>query len=120
MLKTARNTRKLFPFLLFPFILVLILLFSLSWVIAKEAPKPKPQLWHINGIVAALDDGYDRVKQYALEKLAEYKPQDLKNVVKKPEDIAQKAANILKDEKVDYNLRYGAAVALGNLGEAAA
>ena len=71
----------------------------LSWVSAKETPKPKPQAWQINGIVAALDDGYDEVKGYALRKLVyDYDLGNLKSVVEKPEDIAQKAANILKDE----------------------
>jgi HEAT repeat protein len=118
MLKTARNTRK--SAFLFPLTLVLVLLLSLPWVSAKEPAKPKPQDWQINGIVAALDDRYETVKGYALQKLGEYKPQDLKTVVKKPEEIAQKAANFLKDEKVDDFVRYRAAEALGNLGEAGA
>jgi HEAT repeat protein len=88
-------------------------------VSAKEAPKPKPQPWQIDGIVAALDDSQDKVKGYAFSKLAEYKPQDLKSVLEKPEDIARKAADILKDEKVDASVRRGAVVALGKLGEAA-
>ncbi|RCJ27134.1 PBS lyase [Nostoc minutum NIES-26] len=95
-------------------------LLSLPWVNAKETPKPKPQDWQINGISAALDDGHDQVKGYALYKLVEYNLKDLKSLVKKPEDIAEKAAKIFKDEKVDANVRSSAAVALGNLGDAAA
>lgn len=53
-------------------------------------------------------------------KLAQYQPQDLKSVIKKPEDIAHKAAKILKDEKVDPDVRRIAAEALGNLGAAGA
>ncbi|MEH2212212.1 HEAT repeat domain-containing protein, partial [Nostoc sp.] len=92
----------------------------MPWVSAKEKPELKPQDWQINGISAALDDGYDKVKGYALKQLGEYNLKDLKSLVKKPEDIAEKAANILKDEKVPANVRYGAASALGNLGDAAA
>ncbi|WP_442944133.1 HEAT repeat domain-containing protein [Nostoc sp.] len=92
----------------------------MPWVSAKEKPKPKPQDWQINGISAALDDGYDKVKEYALYQLGEYNLKDLKSVGKKPEEIAQKAAKILKDEKVSPDVRSGAAVALGNLGSAAA
>ncbi|PHM06346.1 PBS lyase, partial [Nostoc sp. 'Peltigera malacea cyanobiont' DB3992] len=105
------------PFFLFPFILLLTLLLALPWVSAKEQPKPKPQAWQINGIVAALDDGHDGVKGYAFNKLAEYDLKDLKSLGKKPEDIAQKAAKILKDKSVDNDVRRGAAEALGNLGE---
>jgi HEAT repeat protein len=119
MLKSSGKTRKLSRFFLFPFTLFLTLLLSLSWVNAKEAPKPKPQPWQIDGILAALEDGYDEVKGYAFEQLAKYKPQDLKSVLKKPEDIAQKAANILKDEKVNASVRESAAQALGNMGQAA-
>nr|MBW4445790.1 HEAT repeat domain-containing protein [Spirirestis rafaelensis WJT71-NPBG6] len=120
MLKTARQISKLSPFYLFPFTLFLVFLLSFSWVSAKEAPKPKPQLWQIDGIVAALDDGYPKVQTLAFDKLDEYEAQDLKAVPKKPEDIAQKAAKILKDEKVDADVRGSAASALGNLGEAGA
>jgi hypothetical protein len=102
--KTPRPTRKLSPFFLFPFTLLLTLLLSLPWVNAKEAPKPKPQPWHIDGIVAALDDSYEEVKEYAFGKLAEYKSQDLKSVLKKSDDIARKAAEILKDKKEDDHM----------------
>ena len=119
MIKTPRQTRKLSPFFLFPFTLLLTLLLFLPWVNAKEAPKPKPQPWQIDGIVAAIDDSYDEVKVYAFGKLAEYKSQDLKSVLKKSEDIARKAAEILKDKKEDVTARVSAARALGNLGEAA-
>ncbi|MEH2226400.1 HEAT repeat domain-containing protein, partial [Nostoc sp.] len=119
MLITPRYTNKLSLFFLFCFTLLLTFFLCLPWVSAKETPKPKPQQWQIDGIVAALEDSYPKVKQYAFEQLAKYKPQDLKILLKKPEEIAQKAANILKDEKVDSNVRSSAALALGNLGEAA-
>ncbi|MEH2399478.1 HEAT repeat domain-containing protein [Nostoc sp.] len=119
MLTTPCHPRKLSLFFLFCFTLFLTFLLCLPWVNAKETPKPKPQQWQIDGIVAALDDSYPKEKQYAFEKLAKYKLQDLKILLKKPEEIAQKAANILKDEKVDSDVRGSAASALGNLGEAA-
>ncbi|HAA31827.1 MAG TPA: PBS lyase, partial [Cyanobacteria bacterium UBA8553] len=120
MLTTPRQTRKLSRFFLIPFTFFLTLLLSLPWVSAKEAPKPKPQDWQINGIVAALDDSYPKVKEYAFGQLVKYKWQDLKTVVKKPEAIAQKAANIFKDKTVEAKVRGSAAQALGNLGQAGA
>ncbi|MEI2577865.1 HEAT repeat domain-containing protein [Scytonema sp. PRP1] len=119
MLKTPRKTRK-FTFLLFPLTLLLVLLLSLPWVSAEETDKPKPQPWQIDGIMAALEDDLPRVKQYALDKLTAYDLQNLKSVGREPEEIAKKAAEILKDEKVDANVRAEAAKALGNLGQAAA
>ena len=119
MLNTPRTTRKRSPFYLFPFTFFLTLLLCLPWVNAQKPANPQPQPWQINGIVAAIDDSQDKVKGYAFDKLAEYKPQDLKSVVKKPEDIAGKAANILKNKKVNVYVRSSAAVALGNLGKAA-
>jgi HEAT repeat protein len=107
------------PFFLFPFILLLTLLLAMPWVSAKEQPKPEPQAWQINGIVAAFDDGYDGVKKLAFNKFNEYDLKNLKLVVQKPEYIALKAAKILKDKTVDKDVRSGAALALGNLGEAA-
>ncbi|MEH1970430.1 HEAT repeat domain-containing protein [Nostoc sp.] len=119
MLTIPRYTSKLSLFFLFSFTLLLTFLLSLPWVNAKETPKPKPQDWQINGISAALDDGHDEVKRYALDKLVEYNLKDLKSVVKKPEDIAEKTAKILKDKTVDKDVRSSAAQALGNLGEVA-
>ncbi len=107
------------PFFLFPFTLLLILFLALPWVSAKEQPKPTPQAWQINGIVAAFDDGYDGVKKLAFKKFNEYDLKNFKSVVQKPEDIAQKAAKILKDKTIDSGVRSSAASALGNLGEAA-
>ncbi|MDZ8264373.1 HEAT repeat domain-containing protein [Nostoc sp. ChiQUE01b] len=106
------------PFFLFPFTLLLTLLLALPWASAKEQPRPKPEAWQINAIVTALDDGHDGVKKLAFEKFNEYDLENLKSVVQKPEDIAQKAAKILKDKTVDSIVRSGAAEALGNLGEA--
>ncbi|MEH2126947.1 HEAT repeat domain-containing protein [Nostoc sp.] len=111
--------KRSLPFFIFPFTLLLTLLLALPWVSAKEQPKPKPEAWQINGIVTALDDGYEGVKKPALDKFNEYDLKNLKSVVQKPEDIALKAVKILKDKSVDSSVRYGAAEALGNLGEAA-
>ncbi|WP_044499936.1 HEAT repeat domain-containing protein [Nostoc sp. PCC 7107] len=107
------------PLFLFLLTLLLTLLLCLPWVSAKEKPKPKPEAWQINGIVAALDDGYDNVKKLAFDKLNEYDLQNLRLVFDKPEDIALKTAKILKDKSVDNSVRAGAAEALGTLGDAA-
>ena len=57
------------PFILFPLTFRLVFFLSFPWVNAQQIPKPKPQEWQINGIVAALDDDYDEVKEDALSKL---------------------------------------------------
>jgi HEAT repeat protein len=119
MLTTSRHTSKLSLFFLFSFTLLLILFLSLPWVNAKETPKPKPQDWQINGILAALDDGHDQVKEYAFYQLFGYDLQNLKTLEQKPaDDIAKKAVQILKDKTVGSNVRDSAASTLGNLGEA--
>jgi HEAT repeat protein len=119
MLTSLRHNSKPSRFILYPLAFIFSFLLCLPWVSAKETPKPKPQDWQINGIVAALDDGNDRVKKLAFDKLNEYDLKNWPSVVEKPENIAQKAAKILKDKSVDSDVRGSAAVALGNLGEAA-
>ncbi len=115
---TSSHSRKLAPILVFFITFLLILFLSLPWVSAEEKTKPKPQQWQINGIVAALDDGYDEVKGYALDKLKKYDSKE----INKPEKnkIIEKIANILKDEKVNSYVRSYAAYTLGNFGEPAA
>ena len=121
MYKYRRLIKK--PFILFPLTFAIVFFLSFPWVNAqvfyKEVPKPKPHLWQINGIVAALDDDYEKVKGDALNKLAEYEVKDLKPLLKKPEDVAEKAAKLLKDKSVDSDVRASAVEALGNMGDAA-
>ena len=105
--------------LLFVVCLTVVLLVVSPWVSAKEKPKPKPQDWQINGILAALEDSSSQVQGFALSKLGEYDAKDLKSALKKPEAIAQKAGNLLKDKTQDVYVRVSAADALGNLGDAA-
>ncbi|KAB8316033.1 HEAT repeat domain-containing protein, partial [Tolypothrix campylonemoides VB511288] len=112
MLKTARKTRKS-PFFLFPFTFVLVLLLSLPWVNAKEAPKPKPQNWEMNGIVAALADSDARVRLKAAEKLAEYQLDDPKSLIKKYKVDVDKLGKQLEDK--DSVSRNAAASALGQM-----
>ncbi|MEQ8382998.1 MAG: DUF928 domain-containing protein [Coleofasciculus sp. A1-SPW-01] len=107
-----QKTKPFSFFFTFLFTLFLTLLLALPGVSAKEPPKPKPQLLQIDGIVAALDDGHDHVKLYALERLIEYNPLDLQAVVENPDYIAQKAANLLQDETVDIDVCRWAAGAL--------
>ena len=80
---------------------LLAFLFSLSigisWGNAKEKPKPKLQEWQINGILAALDDGYAGVKQKAFRKLGEFDAADLKAFPKPSEEVEKRAAVLLLD-----------------------
>jgi HEAT repeat protein len=117
MLLTHRRTGKPSPFILYSLAFILSFFLTLTWVSAKEKPKPKPQDWQINGIVAALDDGYDQVKKLAFDQLVNYDLKDLKSLGQKPEDIAQKVFNILKDKNADIEVRQSAAYTLGNLGQ---
>ena len=107
------------PFILFPITFLLVFFLSFPWVNAQNVTKPKPQQWQINGILAALDDDYDEVKGYALEKLARYEAKDLKIVLKQPEDVADKTVKLLKDKSLDSYIRSSAADAFGNMGDAA-
>ena len=107
------------PYILFPITFLLIFFLSFPWVNAQNVTKPKPQEWQINGILAALDDDYDEVKEYALYRLAQYEANDLKTLLKEPENVAEKAANLFKDKSIESNVRSYAAYALGNLGDAA-
>ena len=97
--------------------LTAVLLVASPWVSAKEKPKPKPQDWQINGILAALEDSSFQVQGLALSKLGEYDAKDLKSALKKPEAIAQKAGNLLKDKTQDANVRGRAADALGRISQ---
>ncbi|MGB3636813.1 MAG: HEAT repeat domain-containing protein, partial [Rivularia sp. (in: cyanobacteria)] len=93
------------PFILFPITFLLVFFLSFPWVNAQQPPKLKPQEWQINGILAALDDDYDKVKGNALNQFDRYKAEDLKVVLKQPEDVAKKVGNILKDKSVDSEVR---------------
>ncbi|MBN3898754.1 MAG: HEAT repeat domain-containing protein, partial [Nostoc sp. NOS(2021)] len=110
--------RRLSRVFLFLFTCLLTVVFSLNWVNAEEEPKLKPELWQIQGIMAALNDDYPKVKTLALDKLGEYKVKNLKSLEKELGDIAQIAANLLKDKRVEAEVRSSAAQALGNLGTA--
>ncbi len=101
MFKIIYKIRK--PLFIFPFTLCLTLFLYLPWVSANKPPPPKPQPWQIDGIVAALEDSYPKVKGYAFQQLAGYDAQDLKAVLKKPqelkslqEDLADKIAQIVR------------------------
>ncbi|MCY7272517.1 MAG: HEAT repeat domain-containing protein, partial [Phormidesmis sp. CAN_BIN44] len=111
-----------FPFRVYRSAIVgcfLAFLFSLSIGVslgnAQEEPKPELQEWRINGILAALDDGYSAVKQTAFEKLLDFDAEDLKAFPKQSEEIGKRAINLLNNSKEDSDLRSKAAEALGNL-----
>ena len=85
MTATSSHSRKPAPILVFFFTFLLTIFLSFPWVSAQEE-KPTPKIWQINGIVAALDDGYDEVKEYAFDELSEYHTKK----VNKPEKIIKK------------------------------
>lgn len=79
--------------------------------------KPKLQQRHLNGILAALDDGYPGVQQKAFEKLAEFDAADLKAFPQQAAAIESSAIEVLKTHKENTALRLGAAQALGTVGK---
>jgi hypothetical protein len=87
--------KKSAPVILFALSLVILLCLALP-VNAKEPSQLQPQQWQIDGILAALADERDDVKQLALEKLVTYDPLALQGIVK-PE-ILQAASKMPKDE----------------------
>ncbi len=105
--------------LLFVVYLTVVLLVASPWVSAKEKPKPKPQEWQINGILAALEDAYPEVQGASLRRLDEYDTKALQDSPKRTEELAQKAATLFKNSKQDSYVRDEAVGALGNLGNAA-
>jgi len=104
--------------LLFVVCLTIGLLVVPPWVSAKESQQPKPQEWQINGILAALDDGYPGVKQAAFGKFAEYDAKDLAAFPKQSEEMVKKAIGLVNDSKAESYLRIMAAAALRDLGRA--
>ncbi|BAY36171.1 hypothetical protein NIES2111_04930 [Nostoc sp. NIES-2111] len=119
MVTTFRHHTKPSRYILYSLAFILSFFLCLPWVSAKEQAKPQPKAWQINGIVATLDDGHEQVKKLAFDNFNEYELKNLKAVFQKPEDIAYKAAKLLKDKSVDNDVRSSAASALGNLGDAA-
>ena len=109
--------RNYYRFLIFALTLILVIFFSLPLVNSKPVKKLKLQEWQINGILAALDDGYDRVKGYGFTDLAEYKSAELKTALQQPEEVARKAVSMIKNEKVDPYVRVDAFKVFAKLGE---
>ena len=83
MLITPRHTKKLSLFFLFCFTLLLTFFLSLPWVSAEE--KLQPQVWQINGIVAALTDPIPEVRTTATENLKKYQLDNPKTQIKNSE-----------------------------------
>ena len=69
----------------------------------------------MNGILAALDDGYSGVKAMAFAKLADYDAKDLKALPKQSEEIGKRAIALVNNSEEDSFLRMRAAEALGSL-----
>lgn len=107
--------KKISSFILYFLVLILSLSLFLPWLNAKQPAKPQPKPWQINGIVAALDDGYPDVKLRALQKLSEYDTQSLKKSLKN--NIAQKAINLIDDKSVNADIRIRGIAALNGLGD---
>ncbi len=98
-------------------VLVVRLWATPGWPKKPKEEKPKPTEREIAGLLVALEDEWPEVKGLVFDRLAEFDGQALRGTLKQPEVLAKKAFDILKDEKVDVNIRGSAADALGNLGE---
>lgn len=129
MRRRVARPRSRFPFHLYHFAFIvcfLAFLFSLTICAdfgnAQEKAKPRILEWQINGILAALDDGYPTVKQEAFQKLVAFDAENLKAFPKQSEEIGERAIKVLKSEvaknsKEDSDLRISAVRALGNVGK---
>ena len=103
--------------LLFVVGLAIALWVASPWVSAQETPKPKPEEWQINGILAALDDSDPGIKQRAFEKFAEFDANELTAFPNQSEEIAKRAIELVNDSQADSDIRTDAAKALGELGK---
>jgi HEAT repeat protein len=100
----------------FLFSLSLMVLLSLP-LAAKEKAKLKPELWQIDGIVAALGDERDGVGLRVIRRLAEFDQQQIKSVATLKQ--VQTLVAIFKDKKLDLKVRLQAIQSLGSLGNVA-
>ncbi|MEA5608256.1 HEAT repeat domain-containing protein, partial [Nodularia spumigena] len=86
----------------------------MPWVSATEKPKPKPEAWQINGIVAALTDPIPEVRAKAAEHLQEYQLDNPKSQIKNYDELVKKLAEQLQDKDSAVS-RNAAAQALGQM-----
>ncbi|MHC5753260.1 MAG: HEAT repeat domain-containing protein, partial [Nostoc sp.] len=112
MLIIPRHTNKRSLFFLFWFTLLLTLFLSLPWVNAEE--KPKPEVWQINGIVAALKDPIPKVRATATQNLQEYQLDNPKTQIKNYDELVKQFAKQLQDKDSAVS-RKAAAEALGQM-----
>ncbi|MEH1859924.1 MAG: HEAT repeat domain-containing protein, partial [Nostoc sp.] len=113
MLTIPRHTSKRSLFFLFCFTLLLTFLLSLPWVNAEE--KPKPEVWQINGFVAALKDPIPEVRATATENLQGYQLDNFKSQIKNYYDELVKQFVKQSQDKDSAVSRYAAAQALGQM-----
>ena len=109
-----QGRRSLLPLLLIGLFAVCVFLPVVSFANPSEPNK----LQQLNGILAALEDGYPAIKGEAFKRLSDYDPVFLRSHLQHPKDIAQKAAAIFRDKTQDAVNRKEALGALGVLGEA--
>jgi hypothetical protein len=82
---------------------------------ARTVTKPPPQTWELQGILAALIDTDAGVRSIAFSQLKNY---DL-TAIPQQKSIAQQALARLRNPRTTGDERWGAALALSNLGDAA-
>jgi hypothetical protein len=83
--------------------------------LAKTVTKPQPQDWQVKGIMSALSDPDPGVRFIAFGELDKY---DLTGIPQQPA-IAKQALTRLRNPSTSEDERWGAAIALGNSGNAA-
>ena len=102
--------KSLFWFLIF----TLTLSFTINLGLAHQLPSKPPQEWQLKGIMAALDDPDPQIWTLALDKLTEYKIDELKIY----ESSYEKIVELLSDDNLDVQI--AAVKAFGEMGEVAA
>ncbi|MEH2117993.1 HEAT repeat domain-containing protein, partial [Nostoc sp.] len=113
MLTIPRHASKRSLFFLFCFTLLLTFLLSLPWVNAEK--KPKPEVWQINGFVAALKDPIPEVRATATQYLQEYQLDNFKSQIKNYYDQLVKQFVKQLQDKDSAVSRKAAAQALGQM-----
>ena len=96
-------------------IFLLTFCFTVNFGHTQQSPSKPPQEWQLKGIMAALDDPDSHIWELALNKLSEFKIDELKISQSKYKQIV----DLLSDNK-NPHVQRAAAKALGEMGEAAA
>ncbi|MEM8719415.1 MAG: HEAT repeat domain-containing protein [Cyanobacteria bacterium P01_G01_bin.39] len=96
-------------------VFLLTFVFTVSWGYAQVDPSVAPQPWQLRGILAALDDSDPQIWALALDKLSEYKIDEIKPLLEISEDKYKRIVELL-DYKQEPQIQSAAVYVLGEIG----